>query len=120
MKQQKIKLDAMDSIYSNKKYLQSLNAADYYRASTTLRPSVSRTLDYHRRPRFSLLQRNIVQLASTVSTRDLWNERASVSAAVSVLISVLINSVSLRETSEYHAIPPAAFEYLPACFMTKD
>jgi hypothetical protein len=31
----------MDTIYSNKKYLQSLNAADYYRAGTTLRPSVS-------------------------------------------------------------------------------
>lgn len=52
----------MDTIYSNKKYMQSLNAADYYRASTTLRPSVSRALE--RRSRFtqevSLLKRNIV------------------------------------------------------------
>lgn len=32
----------MDSIYNNKKYLQTLNAADYYRGNTTLRPSVSR------------------------------------------------------------------------------
>lgn len=31
----------MDTIYSNKKYLQSLNAADYYRTGTSLRPSVS-------------------------------------------------------------------------------
>lgn len=35
----------MDQIYNNKKYLQTVNAADYYRASS-LRPSVSR-MDLH-------------------------------------------------------------------------
>lgn len=58
---------AMDTIYSNKKYLQSLNAADYYRANTTLRPSVSRALE--RRSRFHFYKRNFVSMMSTVDLR---------------------------------------------------
>ena len=36
----------MDTIYSNKKYLQSLNSADYYRTGT-LRPSVSKYFNFN-------------------------------------------------------------------------
>jgi hypothetical protein len=104
-------VSTMDTIYSNKKYLQSLNAADYYRAGTTLRPSVS------------IYQQQFVPLITRkrVSLLFYWRKHVecvsfcSSNTAVLVLISVLINFCCDANATAVLFASSTAFKYLCIC-----
>lgn len=118
----------MDTIYGNKKYLQSLNAADYYRGAT-LRPSVSRTLEFvpHLHPITGI---SLLKCCNT--TRCFFLERGEEQARVLALRLIsscrlgtnlcLINFVAFRTILALlsNALEfSSALKYLLASFMTQ-